>query len=275
MLFKNKLRAQSTGSRGACQARRIQTKSNLYLLRELVRRDFTARFSGSALGIFWAVLQPLTLVALYWFVFTHVFIQRAVTTDDRYVSFLVTGLLPWLALNEGIVRSTTSIVENAQLVRRLTFRSELLVVVPNISAIIFEAIGLTLFLAFWVARGGSVRLLWLLPIALALQFILQLGIGWFVAPTYVVLRDLLPIVGFVLSVTFYLSPILYAVAGKFAGIVGWNPLTPLLGLFRSAMLSVSLPSVSSLVYLVVVACLFFVGGLVYFRRAQQTLADLI
>jgi len=217
----------------------------------------------------------LTLVVLYWFVFTYVFIRTPAAGDGNYIFFLIAGLLPWLAVNEGVIRSTTSIVENAPIVRRLAFRSELLVVVPNASAMIFEAIGLAIFVAFLLVRGASVRYLWLLPFALVLQFALQVGIGWILAATYVFFRDLLPLLGFALSVIFYLSPILYPVAGRFETIFAWNPMTPLLGLFRSAILSAALPAVGSLVFLLVVSSALFAGGLMYFRRAQGTLADLI
>jgi lipopolysaccharide transport system permease protein len=239
-----------------------------------VKRDFTARFSGSALGIFWAILQPLSLVVLYWFVFTYMF-TRGPGRDNDYILFLISGLLPWLGINEGVIRSTTSIVENAPMVRRLAFRSELLVVVPNASALIFEVIGLALFTGFLLMRGVTPHLIWVLPFALLLQFSLQVGLGWFLAATYVVFRDLLPMLGFGLSVAFYLSPILYPVAGRFEQFFVWNPLTPLLGLVRSAMLSAALPTVGSLVFLLVVATIIFAGGLTFFRRAQATLADLI
>src|SRR5438132_1505877 len=122
--------------------------------------------------------------------------------------------LPWLGINEGVVRSTTSIVENAPMVRRLAFRSELLVVVPNASALILEVIGLGLFVGFLLLRGVTPRFIWLLPFALLLQFSLQVGLGWFLAATYVVFRDLLPVFGFALLVGFYLSPFLYPVGGR-------------------------------------------------------------
>ncbi|HEU5161736.1 MAG TPA: hypothetical protein VFV54_01200, partial [Thermoanaerobaculia bacterium] len=126
---------------------------NLHLLVELVKRDFTMRFTGSALGVAWAVLQPLSLVALYWFVFTFMIPGgRAGGLGGEYIYFLISGLIPWLGFNEGLIRSTTSIVENGTIVRRVPLRSELLVVVPNISAMIFQCIGLAIFLAAIVAR---------------------------------------------------------------------------------------------------------------------------
>jgi lipopolysaccharide transport system permease protein len=225
--------------------------------------------------LFWAILQPLSLVTLYWFVFTYMFSRGPAASNANYIQFLIAGLLPWLAVNEGIIRSTTSIVENAPMVRRLAFRSEILVLVPNASAMIFEAIGLGLFAGFLTLRGAAPRFVWLLPFALIVQFSLQVGIGWFLAATYVFFRDLLPILGFALSFVFYLSPILYPTSGRFEKFFEWNPMTPLLGLFRSAMLSASLPTIGSLVFLLIVTTAFFAGGLLYFRRAQRTLADLI
>jgi lipopolysaccharide transport system permease protein len=221
------------------------------------------------------VLQPLSFVVVYWFVFTYMFTRGPAAGNDHYVDFLIAGLIPWLAINEGIVRSTTSIVENGPMVRRLAFRSELLVVVPHASAVIFEAIGLALFLISLLVRGAVPKLIWLLPVALALQFALQVGIGWLLATVYVFFRDLLPIIGFVLSVVFYLSPILYRVSPRFARFFEWNPMTPLLGLFRSAILSDALPSAGSVVFLLFVATMLFAVGLAFFRRAQGTLADLI
>ena len=221
------------------------------------------------------MLQPLSLVILYWFVFTYMFSRGPAAQNKDYIDFLIAGLLPWLGLNEGIIRSTTSIVDNAPMVRRLAFRSELLVLVPNASAMIFESIGLALFGGFLLVRGLPLRLIWLLPFALMLQFAMQAGLGWILAAGYVFFRDLMPILGFVLSVVFYLSPILYPVAGRFERFFVWNPMTPLVGLFRSAMLSAALPAASSIVFLLVVAAGLFAGGLVFFRRAQATLADLI
>src|SRR5436305_13122641 len=98
------------------------------------------------------------------------FTRGPAADNKNYIDFLIAGLLPWLGMNEGIIRSTTSIVDNAPMVRRLAFRSELLVLVPHASAMIFESIALALFAAFLLIRGLPLRLVWLLPFALVLQF---------------------------------------------------------------------------------------------------------
>jgi lipopolysaccharide transport system permease protein len=222
----------------------------------------------------WAVLQPLSLVFLYWFVFTYM-IPQGGTSGGGYVYFLIAGLIPWLGINEGLIRSTTSIVENAPMVRRLAFRSELLVLVPNASALIFEAIAFALFLGFLIVRGSNLSMLWLLPFGLALQFLIQVGAGFILAATYVFFRDLTQFLGFTLSIIFYLSPILYPVAGRFESFFAWNPMTPLLGLYRSAMLGAPLPDVGSIVFLLAVALGVFSAGLFFFRQAQPSLVDLV
>lgn len=246
----------------------------------MIRRDINARFTGSALGLAWAVLQPLSLVLLYWFVFTFMIPGgrlglTAGTGDVPYIHFLISGLLPWLGFNEGLMRSATSIVENSGIVRRLPLRSELLVVVPNASAMVFQGVGLAIFVVALASRGASLTTLWMLPAVLALQFALQLGLGLMFAATYVFFRDLTQVLGFVLSIVFYLSPILYPVSGRFEKYFFWNPLTALLRLFRSALLGSPLPDAASIVFLLIVVAAVLVAGLFGFRRVQPTLVDLI
>lgn len=215
-------------------------------------------------------------MALYWFVFTFMIPGgRAGGLGGEYIYFLISGLIPWLGFNEGLIRSTTSIVENGTIVRRVPLRSELLVVVPNVSAMIFQCIGLAIFLAAIVARGMPLRHLWLLPAVILIQVLLQIGIGLVLAASYVFFRDLTQILGFVLSILFYLSPILYPVRGRFEAVFFWNPLTPLLGLFRSALLASPLPDVASIVFLLIVVTAVLGAGLLVFRRTRPTLVDLI
>jgi ABC-type polysaccharide/polyol phosphate export permease len=270
------MRAVSPAVKPATRAEGVTITSTLHLLRELVKRDLNARFTGSALGLTWAVLQPLSLVALYWFVFSFMIPGgRARGSGDAYIYFLIAGLIPWLGLNEGLIRSTTAIIDNAPIIRRVPLRSELLVVVPNVSALIFEGVGLGIFLIAIAFNGMPLGSLWLLPVALVVQLTLQLGVGLFLSALYVFFRDLAQVIAFALSVVFYLSPILYPVGGRFEIFFFWNPLTALLGLFRSALLAAPLPDAGSIVFLLIATAAVFSAGLLFFRRAQPALIDLI
>jgi|SRR5438067_10503117 len=254
----------------------LDITADLHLLRELIKRDFVGRFTASALGVFWIVLQPAILVGVYWFVFTYMIPMRGLTAGGvSYIYFLLSGLLPWMAVNEGLMRGMTSIVENAPMVRRLPLRSELLVIVPNVSALLFETVALILFMIVWTMTHGLPSTAWLLPFALALQLALQIGISLMLAATFVFFRDLAQILGFILSVLFYLSPILYQPSGRFAKFFAWNPLTPLVGLFRSALLGSPLPDVPSIVFLLVVTAAAGIASMLFFRRVQPDLVDLV
>ena len=223
----------------------------------------------------WAVLQPLSLILLYWFVFTFMIPGVIARPGGGYIYFLIAGLLPWLAISEGLTRSTSSIVENGSMVRKLAFRSELLVLVPNVSAIVFEIVSLVLFIILLVIKGEPRAPWWILPFAVMTQLLLQVGCGLILAAVYVFFRDLTQILGFALAILFYLSPILYPVHGRFADFFEWNPMTPLLGLFRSAILGAPLPPPGSIVFLLFASAGLFSCGLLFFRRAQPSLVDLV
>jgi lipopolysaccharide transport system permease protein len=241
----------------------------------LIRRDFVARFRGSALGWIWAILHPAALIALYWLVFTRLIPRSVAAVDDSYSDFLITGLIPWLAFNEALIRSMTSIVDNGPVVRKLALRSELIVAVPTASAIVLELIALAIFATVLIARGQLPSMIWLLPFAVAIQIVLQLGVGWILSVIYLFFRDLGQIVGFLLAVFFYLSPVLYRVTPGLERVFAWNPMTPLLGLYRSALLSEALPAAPSIVFLLIVASVMFFAGVSFFRREQGTLSDVI
>lgn len=282
MLLDNRMRQLSREH--SLPVRRPAIFRNFHLFRKLVARDLTMRFTGSVLGLAWAVLQPLCLVALYWFVFTNLIGFAPGRSGAPYIEFLIAGLLPWLGISEGVMRSTTSIVDNAPLVRKLPMDAGMLVLVPNASALVFQTIGLVIFAVVLMARGMPPRAIWLLPVALVLQFALQSGVGLILATTHVFFRDVTHIVGFVLSIVFYLSPILYPVVARFAWFFQWNPLTPLLGLYRRSLLegvpgagtmASSLPAMSSFVYLTAVAVAILLAGTALMKRAQSELVDLI
>ncbi len=246
-----------------------------FLLGQLVRRDLKARFSGSLLGASWAVLQPLSLVVCYWFVFTKMMHRSAEAGSDRYVLFLISGLVPWLGFADALMRGTPSLVENSAMVRRLTFQSEVLVVTPCITAMIFELVGIGLYMIYGIAKGIDLSLLWILPFALALQLALGVGIAWMLSVLHVLFRDVMQVLGFLLTLGLFLSPIFYRVPERYELFFQWNPMTPLLGLFRSALLGDPLPQPVWIVFLLLVVTAVFMAGYVLIRRAQPNLADLL
>lgn len=257
-------------------------KSSLFLLKELVKRDFQGRYAGSLLSFLWSFAQPLWLLALYTFVFSTVMklkIDQYGVGTSSFGIFLFSGLLPWTAINEGVLRSTTAITDNSELVKKLRFPSEILVLSVVVGALLHEAIAAGVFLVVLVVVGelSWTTLPWLL-VALPLQVALTLGLGLVLASSHVFFRDTVQVLGMVLVGWFFLTPIVYPLAMVPPNLAPWieaNPLTALVRLYRSAFLGQELALGPGAVALVVLAGGLLAAGLWLFRRLKPAFVDSI
>ena len=212
------------------------------LLRQMVFRDVTARFVGTSLGAVWNLIQPFILLCLYTFVFGVIYRVRFQVEGVGFVPFLFCGLWPWLAFQDACLRSVTVIVENAQLMKRVQFPSELLVVSAIVSSFVSHAVGFGLMLlGVGVWQGGvSPLALGLLAVPFSLQVLLAVALGLLLSPANVFLRDVLPLVTALFTVWFFLSPVLYSlqmVPSVLQPVLAWNPLAPILDLYRALILT--------------------------------------
>lgn len=253
--------------------------SSLFLLRELIRRDFTSRYAGSLLGLVWSFVQPLWQLALFVFVFSIVVrLPLDGEATGRFWVFLLCGLLPWMAIQEGITRSCTVITDNATLVGKMRFPSELLVVVVTTTALLHQAITLGFFLIALAVTGEiSWGSLILLPPALVLQVLLTLGLGFLLAATHVFFRDTVQLLNMVTNAWFYLTPIVFPLAivpEQVRALMFANPLTVLVTLYRQAFLGAGTPlSAWHLAFLVFAVLAIFGAGLWTFRHFKPAFAD--
>jgi homopolymeric O-antigen transport system permease protein len=253
--------------------------TRLFLLRELVKRDFQSRYAGSWLGVLWPFVQPAWQLLLFSFVFSTVLrISPTGAHTDRFWVFLFSGLLPWLGVQEGLTRGSTAITENANFVKKLQFPSEIIVCAAVITAFVHQLIAGTVFLALLIAlRELSWRTLpWLLLAAL-LQLELTFGLALLLAALQVYFRDLAQIVGMVLAGWFYLTPIVYPLAivpPSFRRWIELNPLTGLVELYRRALLGGDGTATGAqLAALAIFATALLAGGWWIFHRLRQGFAD--
>ena len=253
-------------------------RSHLFLLKELVKRDFQGRYAGSALGFFWSFVHPLWLLLLYSFVFGEVLevAPSGHARTDSFALFLFAGLLPWTAIHEGVLRGTTAITDNGALVKKLAFRSELLVVAVVVAALLHEAIALAVFAAVLAVLGQLVpaSLGWLL-VAVPIQAALALGLGLLLAAVNVFFRDVAQVLGLLLNAWFFLTPIVYPLEWVPEGVrpaIEANPLTALVALYRRALIGGELPW-GALAVLVVFAAAVLVAGLALFGRLRASFVD--
>ncbi|MEL7058535.1 MAG: ABC transporter permease [Acidobacteriota bacterium] len=249
-----------------------------FLLREFVRRDVQGRYAGSMLGFFWSLVQPAFQLALFSFVFSVVLkIRLGGEPTDNFAVFLFCGLMPWLAFQEGLQRSTTAITDNAPLVKKIHFPAEILVLSVVISAVLHQAVASLLFLAVLVWMGLlEVSGFPLLAVALPLQVALTLGLGLFGAAIHTFFRDFGQFLIMLLTGWFYLTPIVYpasALPERLEPLLAWNPMSALVDLYRQAFLGGRLAEVEYLPIAFAWAATAMFAGLWLFRRLKPAFAD--
>ncbi len=255
-------------------------RNHLFLIKELVRRDFQGRYAGSLLSFLWSFIQPLWLLLLFTFLFSTVMrikLEQYGYATTNFGIFLFAGLLPWMAIQEGVQRSSTAITDNAALVKKLRFPSEILVVSIVLAALVHEAIAAGVFVVVLAVVGQlSVPALAWLALALPLQLTLTVGLGLLLASIHVFFRDTAQIVGMVLSGWFYLTPIVYPLAmvpERFRPWIEANPLTPLVSLYRAAFLGRPFAPGPAAAGLGLAAVLLPAAGLWLFRRLRPSFVD--
>jgi len=245
-----------------------------------VRRDIRARYVNSVLGLSWAILVPLTLLSLYTFVFSYILKLRlgGSGTTASFAVYLFCGMLPWLAFAEGVTRSTSVVLEHAHLIKKVVFPSEILPVFVVLAALVSELAGLLLLLAYVGVLHGLAWTVLALPLVLALQLMLTLGLGWFLASINVFLRDVGQVLGLVVTLAMFLTPIFYPadlVPARFRWLLALNPLHHLVDAYRALVLEQRLPSAGGIGLLAAMALVAFVLGHWAFQRAKPAFVDVI
>jgi len=251
------------------------------LIRNFVRRDLQARYKGSAIGLFWSVVHPLVMLVLYTYVFSSILKVRvgAAEGTESFAIYLFCGMLPWNAFGEGVGRSTSIIRENANLIKRTIFPSEVLPIYPVVSGIFNQLIGLGILLVGMLVTAHRFSpLILVLPAVLLLQFALTVGLSWIVAGITVFVRDLGQIVGVVLTIWVFLTPIFYPptlIPERLRILLVANPMFALIESYRCLILKGQLPSWEILAVLAFVAVPVFLLGYWMFTRMQGAFADVI
>ena len=250
---------------------RSATRRYRHALWLLTARDLKVRYSTSALGYLWSILDPLVMSAIYWFVFVVVF-HRGSVGEEPYIVFLLSALLPWMWFTGSVSDSTRAFISEAKLIRSTTIPRSIWVARIDLSKGIEFAFSIPVLALFAVFTGAHLhwQVVWF-PVAMLLQIVLVYGIGLIIAPLVVFFRDLERAVKLILRFAFYASPIIYsphALPHTMRDIEAVNPLTGIFGLYRSAFFP-SQFSLRELLFSVVITLVVLGIGLVVFRRSER------
>lgn len=250
-----------------------------FLLRELIRRDLSARFAGSFGGPIWAVVNPLLLCLIYGFVFAVILrTPPPAEFPGGYAVFLLGGLIPWIGFQEAVMRGAASVTDQAHLVKKQSFSVELLPFASLGAALLLELCGLAILIGWVLATGNGTVRGGLVVAALAFEVLILLGPIFALAALNVFFRDLVQVLTPVLMVAFYLSPILYPeslVPARFARWLAFNPLRDMAALFRSGLFGTAPPPLVRLGAWCVLFTVFAGAGLWLFRRCRPSFSDLL
>ncbi len=254
---------------------------NRSLIRSMARRDILARYRGSFGDAFWTVLNPLLLMSTYFFVFGVVLRARFAGDPSRagFALYFLAGMLPWLAFAEAAGRAPNVVLEHRNFVKKLVFPIETLPVVQTVAGLVTEAFALAVFLiALLLARGGVPPTIVWLPVLLIPQLLFTLGVCWLFAATGAFVRDLGQVIGFLLTLWFFLTPICYPEASlpqQALALLSKNPIFVLVRGYRAILLEHSAPPLGSMLKLLAVSVAVFVAGHAWFYKLRKSFADVI
>jgi lipopolysaccharide transport system permease protein len=238
------------------------------LLAALVVRDLKLRYKRSALGVLWSLLGPLAQMLIFTFLFHRVLPLNI----SSYPVFVFGGLLVWSWFSTSLGQAAGAITESRELIRRPGFPVNILPVVSVTTNLVHLVLALPILLLFSALGGGQLTAaLVALPIVVAVQFAFTLSLAYLVATLNVTYRDTQHLLGVLLLLLFYLTPIFYSAESvplEFAWLYSLNPMVHLVAAYRAVFIYGLWPDGPGLFVLSLLA-----GGLLWLGRRVFTRAS--
>jgi len=251
------------------------------LLVNLTLRELRGKYKRSVLGWTWSLLNPLATMAIFTVVFAYFLKVQAPPGDpsglDVFALYLLCGLLPWNFLSNGISGSMGALLGNSNLIKKVYFPREVLVIANVASWVVSLLIEMAVLAVVLMAFGNFV-LPWL-PAVLALVLIqtaFVVGLGLMFSVLNVYFRDVQHFVAILLQLWFYGTPIVYPltyVPDNVRFVYGLNPMVRFVEAYRDCLYDLRLPPLLDWAYLVVVASITLAAGWIVFMRLEPKLAE--
>ena len=255
------------------------------LLAQMTRRAVEQRYRGSVLGLVWSFAHPLMMLCVYTFVFSVVFKSRwgvEVPVGDSKGAFAVImfcGMTMFNLFSESVCNSCGCITGNPNFVKKVIFPLEILPLTQVATTFILgTAWFILLFIGAWLILGSIHWTMLLLPIVMIPHVIFTTGFAYFVASLGVYLRDTLYIIGIVMQVLFFATPVFYpinAVPPQFRIVLEVNPLTVFIEQARNVFLYGRYPNWEFLGWATIVSLIVLQLGYFFFIRTKRGFADVL
>lgn len=249
----------------------------LYQYRELlktnVHKEIRGKYKGSILGVLWSFLNPLLMVVVYAIVFPY--LMRM--TQDNYLVFLITGVIPWVFFTQVVTSGCNCVWINGGIIKKVYFPRAILPISVVCAALINFLISciIILIFVFFSGIGFSLNILWL-PIIALFQSMLSLGLLFALSSINVYVKDVEYLVQFLMNLLFYATPIIYNVTmfpAKFRWILYLNPMAHLIDAYRSIFYYKTMPNLESLGLVGIVSFVVLIIGYLIFRKLEKGFAE--
>ena len=252
------------------------------LIWAMAKREITDRYAGQMLGAVWAVGHPLILMAVYVFVFGYVFRTRIGGTHELpldYTTYLLSGLVPWLCVQESLNKAPTSVTANTSLVKQVVFPTEVLPVKSVLASLVTQLVSTAILVVYVLASYGSLPLTYLLlPVALIIQVTQVIGLALMLAALGVYLRDLKDLVQVGTLVSMYLLPVFYLpamVPSLFRPLLYANPFSYTVWIYQDLCYFGRIEHPIAWVVAAVLSLAFFISGWLVFQRLKPMFGNVL
>jgi lipopolysaccharide transport system permease protein len=249
------------------------------LIQTLVVRDLKARYRGSVLGFFWSFFNPLLLLLIYTFVFTKVLPNLHAKEMEPYALFMFCGILPWTWFSSSLLESSNTLIAGGNLIKKVLFPAEVLPIVTVLANMVHFFLGLPIlvgFLIYYQRPVDPLELLWF-PVIVLVQLVLTIGLALLLSALTVHFRDLKDLLGNLLTLWFFATPIIYPMLEAPVDMRWWLNLNPITHLMISYQEVLFFPGPHGhwkwLVAIGFGSVLTFLAGYFVFDRLRDSFAE--
>jgi lipopolysaccharide transport system permease protein len=247
------------------------------LLYFLTWRDVRVRYKQTALGVAWAVIQPISTMVVFSLFFGR--LAKVPSEGVPYPLFAFTALVPWTFFANGLTQAANSVVLNQNLVTKIYFPRLAIPIATVLAGAIDFALAFALLAVLMLYYGvvPSLHALWFVPFSL-LAFVTALGVGLWLAALNVQYRDVRYTVPFLVQIWLFATPIAYPstlLSAPWRTVYALNPMVGVVDGSRWALLGTGSPPGPMVAASTLVALLLLVSGALYFRRMERTFADVV
>lgn len=250
---------------------------NLYAYRELlkssVKKDIGGKYKHSFLGVLWSFINPLLQIAVYAIVFPLIMKNN----QEHYTLFLCSALIPWTFFSASITRSSFTMIENGNIIKKVYFPREILPISVVTSEAVNFIISTIIIVGFAIFEGiGFSKFLVFYPLVLLVQYVLLIGFALIVSSITVYIRDFQHIIGVIMQLLFYATPIVYATSSipeKFSWILKFNPMTYIIDGYRAMFYSHTMPDIKALLIVLSIGIIICILGYLIFEKLQKKFAE--